>query len=119
MEFEPMDDFERQLREAMARRPAPPALKRKIFERRDRKRVKRFPSLRIFQWGPATAVLAAMTVVVVIVAAAAGGLLMRRQMEEQRKGEQAKQQVLTALRITGHALQQMNQQLVERKAEMR
>lgn len=113
MEFEPMDDFERELRDAMVRRPAPAGLKRKVFERRDRKRAARFPSLRIFQWGPATAALAAMVVVVVIVAAAAGGFVVRRQMEERRKGEEAKQQVMTALRITGHALRQMNRQMNE------
>jgi hypothetical protein len=31
--------------------------------------------------------------------------------EEQRKGEAARQQVLIALRITNHALNQMNSQL--------
>lgn len=112
-----MDDFERELRETMARRPAPPGLKRKIFERRDRKRSTKFPSLRIFQWGPATAALAGMIVVVVIVAAGAGGFVMRRQMEERRKGEEATQQVLTALRITGHALQRMNRQVNGRNRE--
>lgn len=117
MELEPMDDFERELREAMVRRPAPAGLKRKIFERRDRKAPGKFPSLRIFQWGPATAALAAMIVVVVIVAAGAGGFVVRRQMEERRKGEEAKQQVLTALRITGHALQKMNRQINERSGE--
>jgi hypothetical protein len=32
---------------------------------------------------------------------------------ERRKGEEAKQQVFTALRITGHALDQVNTQLEE------
>jgi predicted type IV restriction endonuclease len=31
--------------------------------------------------------------------------------EERRKGEAAREQVLTALRITGHALDQINTQL--------
>jgi hypothetical protein len=36
-----------------------------------------------------------------------------RKQEERRKGEAARLQVLTALRITGHALNHMNKQLAE------
>ena len=35
----------------------------------------------------------------------------QRQAEERRKGEAARQQVMTALRITSHALDHMNKQL--------
>jgi hypothetical protein len=35
----------------------------------------------------------------------------RHDREQRRQGEAARQQVLTALRITGHALDQMNSQL--------
>ena len=41
---------------------------------------------------------------------ASGGVAWRNR-EEQRKDEAARQQVLTALRITAHALNQMNAQL--------
>lgn len=111
-----MDDFEQELRQAMERRPAPPSLKRKILLGRNQRRMQRFPSLRIFQWGPATAVLAAM-IVVVIVAAGAGGVIVKRQAEERRRGEEAKQQVMTALRITTRALNQMNAQLAARNRD--
>jgi hypothetical protein len=36
-----------------------------------------------------------------------------RQMEERRRGEEAKQQVLTALRITNQVLNNMNRKLAE------
>jgi hypothetical protein len=40
-----------------------------------------------------------------------GGGVALRQRDEQRRGEAVRQQVLTALRITNHALNQMNTQL--------
>lgn len=44
-------------------------------------------------------------------AAVLGGAWAWRQREEQRKGEAARQQVLTALRITEQALNRVNTQL--------
>jgi hypothetical protein len=121
--FDPMDDFgrepdefERELREAMQRRPAPFALKRKILERREFRRERRLPGAWIFQWEPATAVLAAMILVVVAAAAGFGEIFMMRQAQDHRRGEEAKQQVFTALRITSHALDQMNAQLEEQNS---
>jgi len=38
VEFEPMDEFEQELRQAFVRRPAPPSLKRKLMARRAEKR---------------------------------------------------------------------------------
>ena len=51
MEFEPMDDFEQELRQGMLRRPAPPSLKRKILERRKRQNTQRVHS-RLMMWQP-------------------------------------------------------------------
>jgi len=50
----------------------------------------------------------------VLVAVLGGGLAAWRNREEQRKGEAAREQVLTALRITGQALDHMNAQLAAR-----
>ena len=44
-------------------------------------------------------------------AALGGGIRLASGTSEQRKGEDARQQVLTALRITNHALDQMKNQL--------
>jgi hypothetical protein len=99
VEFESNDDFERELRQAFERRPAPPGLKRKLMERRRVKRPQRLP-----MWWPRLAAS------IVLVAALAGGIALR-QREERRKEEAARQQVMTALRITAHALNQMNAQL--------
>ncbi len=117
--FEAMDDFERDLRDAMQRRPAPTGLKRKIFLRRSEGRVRKSPGLWIFQWEPATAVMATMILVVVAAAAGMGEIFLQRQAEEHRRGEEAKHEVFTALRITTHALDQVNVQLKEQNTTTR
>ena len=105
MEFEPMDDFEQELRQTMLRRPAPPSLKQKILARRKREKTQRAHA-RMVMWQRIAASF--------VLAAMAGGAYVWHDAEERRKGEEAKQQVLTAFRITGHALKQMNQQLADR-----
>ena len=104
MDFEPMDDFERELTQAFERRPAPPSLKRKLMERRSRQRTERI-RIRTVIWQRLAAGL--------VMAAALGGGFAWRQRDEQRKGEAARQQVLTALRITNRALNQVKTQLAE------
>jgi len=105
VELEPqddMDDFERELQAALARRPAPLDLKRKIVGRR---RQQAGRSRRMIWMERLAASL--------ILAAVAGGAAFWRHQEEQRRGEEARQQVFTALRIANHALEQMNAQLAE------
>lgn len=101
--LEDSDDFERELRAAMARRPAPPDLKRKIvgrlWQQAGRSRTRMIWMERI-------------AASVILVAAVGAGALWHHE-AEQRRGEEAKQQVLTALRIANHALEQMNAQLEE------
>jgi hypothetical protein len=99
-----MDDFERELRQAVQRRTAPPGVKRRVMERKGARRAQS----RVVWWQR----LAASVVLV----GAAGGALAWHNAEQKRKGEVAKQQVFTALRITNHALEQMNAQLNERDA---
>lgn len=101
MELEPMDDFEKELRQTFERQPAPPGMKGKIMARR---RVSE-PRSHAVLWQRLAASLA--------LAAVLGGVVewnwhLR---EERRKGEAARQQVLTALHITNHALNHMNKQL--------
>ncbi len=103
------DDFERDLQEALERRPAPPGLKRKIMERRAARKARPWfaaPSAGLWMK------LASTLVIVAIVGG--GGLEWRaRKVEEQRRGEAARQQVLTALRITGHALDKVQAKLAD------
>jgi len=99
-----MEDFEKELQQALQRRPAPPGLKRGIMERRGLLTMERRHSYWLV-WQRVAAVL--------LVAAVLGGAMewrLRRQ-EERQQGEEARRQVLTALRITGHALNEMNAQL--------
>jgi hypothetical protein len=103
LKVEPIDEFEQELRQAFERRPAPPGVKRKLMERR---RVQ----------GPrhVSVIWQRLAASIVLVAALAGGVaggIEWRNREEQRKDEAARQQVMKALRITAHALNQMNAQL--------
>ena len=95
-------DFERELQAALARRPAPPDLKRKIAERRRQQAAR---SHRMIWMERLAASL--------ILAAVASGAAFWRHEVEKRRGEEAKQQVFTALRIANRALEQMNAQLAE------
>ncbi|MGA2168370.1 MAG: hypothetical protein ABSG62_09165 [Terracidiphilus sp.] len=94
-----MEDFERELRQAFERRPAPPGLKRRLMEKRRAQR----PHRTVVFWQRLAASI-------VLAAVLAGGVVWRN-LEERRKGEAARQQVLTALRITTRALNQMNTRL--------
>lgn len=113
MEPEEMDEFERELRQALERRPAPPGLKRRLMAQRDANAARRGWHAWLSRagygrgWATATAAL-------LLLAMAGGGVrweLDRRQ--EERRGEAAREQVLTALRITGHALNQVQTRLAE------
>ena len=93
--------FEQELRQALERRSAPLSLKRRIMERRGTSGERKHAVL----WQR----LAAAAVLVSVLGAAAEWQAHVR--EERRRGEAARQQVLTALRITDRALNQMNRQL--------
>jgi hypothetical protein len=97
-----MDELERELRQALERRPAPPSLKRRVMERRERESGER-AHRRVVFW---QRLAAAATL-----AGALAGVFVWHDAAERRKGEEARQQVLTALRITSRALNQMEEQL--------
>jgi len=96
-----MEEFEQELRQALERRAAPVSLKRDIFARRNAPK----PTNLSVVWQRMAAAL--------VLAAVLGGAAEweAHVREERRQGEAAREQVLTAFRITGHALNQMNQQL--------
>ena len=100
-----MDDFEKELAQALVRRPAPPSLKRKVMQRRGLLTVERRRHNIWLVWQRVAAGL--------LVAAMLGGAMewRIRKAEEQRQGEEARRQVMIALRITGHALNEVNAQL--------
>jgi hypothetical protein len=102
---DPGNDFERELRQAFERRPAPPSLKRKILERRARLKTERRHRRVVFLERLAACV--ALTV-------ALSGAFLWHSATERRRGEEARQQVFTALRIAHHALNEMNAQLAGR-----
>lgn len=105
----PMDDFERELRARMRRQPAPASLKRTVMERRQGERAVHRQRQRMVWFERIAASL--------VLAGVAGSVVVWHNVEEKRKGEEAKQQVFTALRIANHALAEMNAQLKEREAK--
>ena len=113
MPFEHIDEFERELRESLQRHPAPLDLKGKVMQRRWQQRAQlRFNRASARQrtrmiWFERIAAS-------LVVASVAGSAVVGHYAIERRKGEEAKQQVFTALRITNHAFQVMNKQLQER-----
>ncbi|MGB6193701.1 MAG: hypothetical protein WBF42_14630 [Terracidiphilus sp.] len=100
-----MDDFEKQLQQAFVRRPAPPGLKRRLMDERQRRR-----TLRLHQRAVLWQRLAACLLIAVVL----GGGIAWRQADQRRKGEEARRQVLTALRITNRTLNQMSARLAAR-----
>lgn len=100
-----MDGFERQLRQALERRPAPPSLKRRLMEKRSALASQRRHT-RVVWWERIAASI--------VLAGVIGGAAAWHRVEQERKGEAARDQVLTALRITNHALNEVNQRLAAR-----
>ena len=92
-------DLERRLRLALRHQPAPAGLRTRVLAQSQSlsraRRARQHGRTWVLQRLAASLVLAAVF----------AGLVVYRQSEERRKGEAARQQVLTALRITSHALQ--------------
>ena len=107
-ELERRDEFEQELQQAFERRPAPPGLKRRLQERGllDKKRRQQVHRP-FFTWQR-------MAASIVLTAVLAGSVEWRI-VERRRKEELARQQVLTALRITSRALNRMNERLAARR----
>jgi hypothetical protein len=99
-----MDEFELELKQALERRPAPPGFKSRVMAQRNLRRMENRHSNSVV-WLR----LAASLVIVALLAVGVDWRL--RRAEEQRKGEMARQQVFTALRITGHALDHVQARL--------
>ncbi|HEX8711555.1 MAG TPA: hypothetical protein VF730_06755 [Terracidiphilus sp.] len=98
---EGMEEFERELHQALERMPAPPGLKHRLMERREAQFATR--RRRVVWWQR-------LAVAAVLLCTLAGGLIWRS-IERQREGEAARRQVILALRITNRALSQMQSQL--------
>lgn len=99
------ENFEGKLREAFLRRPAPPGLKLRILNQRDRRLTERLHRS-VVLWQRLAACF--------VLAAALGGGLTWRHIDQRRKGEAARDQVVTALRITNHALDEIQARLAAR-----
>jgi hypothetical protein len=99
-----MDDFEKELSESLTRRPAPPGLKGRILAERARRAAAEHDGRHVM-WMR----LAASMALAAVLAGGAGWQWQR--VEERRRGEEARQQVMTALGITAKALDKVQKQL--------
>lgn len=97
------DPFEHQLRAALQPMAAPAHLKARILQARERRALQQRRSF----WQQAQQIAASLLVVAIL----AGGAWVHHLREEERKGAEARRQALLALRITLHALDNINQQL--------
>jgi hypothetical protein len=102
---EKSDEFEQELKQAMERRPAPPGLKRRIMQQRSVRNMEQRRQQSVWWQRLAASVLLAGVI--------AGGYGWK-QIDDRRRGEEAKQQVMTALRITHQVLNNMNRKLADR-----
>lgn len=103
-----MEELEQELRQALERQSAPSGLKCSIMARRRTAAPQH--SFPFFAWRGMAASIVSLSLCILAALAIYSGY-QRRQAEQQRKAEQVRQQVMTALRITNHALDHMNQQL--------
>ncbi|MGA8041413.1 MAG: hypothetical protein WCA37_01290 [Terracidiphilus sp.] len=99
MKPEPIDEIERVLRRELKRRPAPPGFQQRLLRRRQGA----LRTRHIMLWQRLAAS--------VLVAAGVGGLLTWRHAQQLRKGEEASRQLVLALRITNHALNDVQARL--------
>jgi len=99
-----MADFEARLRGAMQRQEAPLGLKQRVLaQARERRRAQQpWWRVHLVQRVAASLVLAAVC---------GGYAVYHQQAEERRKGEEAREQVMTAFRITSKTLGRVNERL--------
>ena len=107
------DDFESELRKSLVRQPAPASLKRKVMEQRRQNRA-RLELSRTAARQRSRMIWFERIAASLVLAGVAGGAVVGHYAIERRKGEEAKQQVFTALRVTNHAFEVMNEQLQRR-----
>ncbi|WP_263350485.1 hypothetical protein [Acidicapsa acidisoli] len=100
-------DFERKLRIALQHRDAPPGMKQRVLARARERRQGQHGRWWMLQRIAASALLAAVF----------GGFAVYKQVEERnlerRKGEEARQQVMTAFRITHQTLERVGDRVNE------
>lgn len=102
-----LDDFERELREGLAARPAPEGFAERVFARIASRKAPRQARPALFlHWRGA---LAAVLIAAVLVTAA----LWQRRREQRIAGERARAQVILALRITNSTLDAILQQKLQ------
>ena len=103
MKPEPIDAFERELRSALERRPAPPAFKQNLLRRRQ----SAAHLGQAFLWQRLAASI--------LLGAVVSGLLTWNHLaQERRRGEEARRQLFIALRITQHAMNDVQARLAAR-----
>ncbi len=98
---EPIDDFERDLREELTARDAPEGfadrLMARVAQEHGARERMRWLTLPVRRWAAATALVAVVT----------AGVGAQHEREQRRQGEEARAQVMLALRIAGTTLREV------------
>lgn len=104
---EPMDDFERELREQLQARSAPDGFADRVMARMPQRRTASLawlrPGMPMWRWAAAGVLVAGVVL---------GGI--ERDRQQRLAGERAKEQVLLALRITGSTLRDVQEKVSAR-----
>jgi hypothetical protein len=101
-----MKEFEQQLRDALVHQPAPEGMKQRILAARAARRT--VPASPPHVWMRMAAGF--------LVAAAVGSGVLWQRHQEYVRGEEAREQVMAALRVTHHALDNVEIKLAEHDA---
>ena len=107
LEQKEIAELERKLRFALRHRPAPLGLKQRVLAR-SRERVRERMQVRHGRAWMLQRIAAS-----VILAVLFGGFAVYRQAGERRKGEAAREQVMTAMRITSKTLDRVSERLTD------
>jgi hypothetical protein len=105
IETRELEELERKLRMALARREAPLGLKQRVLAQARQRRLQGQAPQQSRGW------MLQRIAASILLAALFGGFAVYRQQEERRKGEAAREQVMTALRITNRTLDRVSQRL--------
>lgn len=98
---EPMDEFEKELRDGLQLRPAPPGFAGRVLGRVAERESRRHSWIPLWRWAVAAVLVVAMVV--------GGGV--ERNRRQRIEGQRARAQVLLALRIAGTTLHDVQRKM--------
>ncbi|HEX5423992.1 MAG TPA: hypothetical protein VFW94_10610 [Candidatus Acidoferrales bacterium] len=103
------DKLEQELKKALRRADPPEGFAERVLARTAKEESKRARERRRFQWFGMSGLRLAVTCALCLIVAASGLMYQHERYERHQQGEQAKEQLMLALRITSSKLELANQ----------